>query len=162
MTTLTGALQDAFNTGSTNKLRDLANHSKDRTVRSTAYVLISQYRSESVHNTVLTKCLKHLKSIGAPVDYCAMVELAQWADEQSYVLYVAMYNGQMWSVGGTEEEAILRAIDAWYAHNKKLDRGNMNRDEIQTLIVQGDKWTVQKWIESVCYALSVKLEDSEQ
>lgn len=86
-----------------------------------------------------------------------MVELAQWADEQSFVLYVAMCNGRMWSVGGTEEEAVLRAIDALYTHGEKLDR-----DKIQTLIVQGDKWTVQKWIEQVCYALSVKLEDGEQ
>lgn len=71
--------------------------------------------------------------------------------EQSYVLHVAMFNNQMFSVGRTEEDAIQRALDAQDDHGEVVDR-----DKIQTLTVKGDKLTVQTWIERVCYAFVVK------
>jgi len=158
MTTLTNAIRFALDTGNTNKLRDLGNSSKDRTVRAAAHVLLMQYKGKTEESPIYVKCIKHLKSVGIPVDHCGMVEIARWADEQSYVLYVAMFNGQMFSVGRTEEDAIQRALDAQDSHGETVDR-----DKIQTLTVKGDKWAVQTWIDRVCYAFVVKqLEDSEQ
>ena len=168
MTTLTDALKTAFISDNTNHLREIGRYTKDRTVRATAYVLVSQFLQRASSNTVLAKCIDRLRPLNAPLRVLdltpdqdgwkdAMFELAQWADEQSYVLYVAMFNGQMFSVGRTEEDAVQRALDAQDSHGETVDR-----DKIQILTVQGDKRTVQKWIEQVCYALSVKLEDGEQ
>lgn len=168
MTTLTDALKTAFVSDSTNHLREIGRYTKDRTVRATAYVLVSQFLRRASSNTVLAKCIDRLRSTRAPLQVLdltpdqygwkeAMFELARWADEQSYVLYVAMFNGQMFSVGRTEEDAVQRALDAQDSHGETVDR-----DKIQILTVSGDKWTVQTWIDRVCYAFVVKqLEDDK-
>lgn len=168
MTTLTEALKTAFVSYSTNNLREIGRYTKDRTVRATAYVLVSQFLRRAASNAVLAKCIDRLRPLNAPLRVLdltpdqddwkdAMFELAQWADEQSYVLYLAMFNGQMFSVGRTEEDAIQRALDAQDSHGETVDR-----DKIQILTVSGDKWTVQTWIDRVCYAFVVKQLDGEQ
>lgn len=93
MTTLTTALKTAFVSDSTNHLREIGRYTKDRTVRATAYVLVSQFLRRASSNTVLAKCIDRLRPINAPLRVLdltpdqdgwkdAMFELARWADNQ--------------------------------------------------------------------------------
>jgi hypothetical protein len=94
MTTLESALMNAFISDSTNNLREIANCPSNRTVRAAAFVLISQFRQQTLQPTVLAKCINRLRTINAPLQVLdltpdqdgwkeAMFSLARWADEQS-------------------------------------------------------------------------------
>jgi hypothetical protein len=94
MTTLTGALTNAFISDSTNNLREIANYSTNRLVRAATFVLISQLRQKNEQSTVLAKCINRLRTTNAPLQVLdltpdqdgwkeAMFSLARWADEQS-------------------------------------------------------------------------------
>ncbi len=96
MTALDRALTNAFISDSTNNLREIANCPNNRTVRAAAFVLISQFRQQTLQPTVLAKCINRLRTINAPLQVLdltpdqdgwkeAMFSLARWADEQSTV-----------------------------------------------------------------------------